>query len=94
MSKSSIAAIELNQAFARSVPANQKKRLSEAEWAIALSKFHADAKRIRAKLSLGVMARAMATYRFQKLLLQAGFDAEIVRKVVFSLVLNAFIASE
>jgi hypothetical protein len=93
VTKSADAALALNEAFARCVPANQKKRMSEAEWAQALSKFHKDAKGIRQKFALGPLGRARATYQFQKLLLKAGFDAEIVRKVVFSLVLNAFTAS-
>jgi len=88
--KAADAANALTEAFFRSVPANQKKRMSEAEWAAALQRFHRDAFAIRKKYSLGLMGRAMSTYHFQKHLLQVGFDADLVRKVVFSLVLNAF----
>ncbi len=92
MSKATEAAIALNVAFAKCVPANQKKRMSDAEWALSLQKFHLEARAIRKRLALGPLARALATYHFQKRLLKAGFDADIVRKVVFSLVLNAFTA--
>jgi hypothetical protein len=92
VSKSHDAALALNAAFVRCVPINQKRRMSEAEWAQALQKFHLDARQIRQQFALGLFGRALVTYRFQKLLLKAGFDAEIVRKVVFSLVLNAFTA--
>ena len=90
MSKATDVALALNEAFAKCVPANSKKRLSDAEWAQSLQKFHREAKAIRQRLSLGPIDRALATYHFQKRLLQAGFGADIVRKVVFSLVLNAF----
>lgn len=93
MSKAVDAAVALNLAFARSMPANQKKRLSESEWSQALQRFHREARSIRQQHALGPLARALATYHFQKLLLNAGFEADIVRKVVFSLVLNAFTAS-
>jgi hypothetical protein len=93
VSKATEAALALNEAFAKCVPANQKKRLSDAEWTQSLQKFHREAKAIRQRLQLGPLSRALATYHFQKRLLQAGFDAGIVRKVVFSLVLNAFTAS-
>jgi len=92
MSRATEAAVALNEAFAKCIPANQKKRLSDAEWASSLQKFHRAASEIRTRLALGPLGRALATYHFQKLLLQAGFDAGIVRKVVFSLVLNAFTA--
>lgn len=90
MAKSSEVASALMDAFFRCVPSNKKKRVSEAEWATALQKFHTEAIAIRKRFSLGLIGRAMATYRFQKQMLNAGFDAATVRKVVFSLVLNAF----
>jgi hypothetical protein len=93
VSKAVDAAAALNLAFAKCLPANQKKRMSEAEWAVALQNFHGQAKAIRKQYGLGPLGRAMATYQFQKLLIKGGFDAVTVRKVVFSLVLNAFTAS-
>ncbi len=91
MGKSADAALALTEAFFRAAATHRKKRLSEAEWANSLKKFHLDAKEIRQRFSLGFIARAMAAYHFQRLLLAAGIDADTVRKVVFSLVLNSFI---
>jgi hypothetical protein len=93
LSKAVDAATALNLAFAKCLPASQKKRMSEAEWSVALQKFHGEARTIRKHYALGPLGRAMATYQFQKLLIKGGFDAATVRKVVFSLVLNAFTAS-
>lgn len=94
LGKSADAALALAQAFFRSVPANKKKRIGEADWSLALQKFHREARDIRTQFSLGPLGRAMATYDFQKQLLAAGFAPDIVRKVVFSLVLNAFTAGK
>jgi hypothetical protein len=90
VSKSDEAALALAEAFFRCVPKDKKKRISESEWTAALQKFHRDAFTIRKQFSLGISGRAVATYQFQKRLFAAGFDADTVRKVVFSLVLNAF----
>ncbi|MEI8157490.1 MAG: hypothetical protein WCH60_11550 [Burkholderiales bacterium] len=94
MGKASDASLALEEAFFKCIPsANKKKRLSEAEWDKALQAFHRDARAIRSRFSLGPIARAFATYQFQKRLFVAGFDGDVVRKVVFSLVLNAFISA-
>lgn len=93
MGKTTEVASALLDAFFRSIPANRKKRITDAEWTQALKRFHAEALLIRKRFSLGPLGRALATYRFQKELLLAGFDAATVRKVVFSLVLNVFVSS-
>lgn len=90
MGKSADAALTLAEAFFRSAPANKRKQMNEAEWANSLKKFHAEAKEIRSRYALGFLARAATAYYFQKRLLAAGFDADTVRKVVFSLVLSSF----
>jgi hypothetical protein len=64
--------------------------VSEADWANALNKFYREASEIRRRYSLGFLARALAAYSFQRRLLDAGFDPDTVRKVVFSLVLSSF----
>ena len=92
MAKFTDAARALTDAFAHLVPVKRGQRLSEAQWTTALQKFHREAIEIRKRFALGPLARALATYHFQKQLLKAGFDAATVRKVVFSLVLNAFTA--
>jgi hypothetical protein len=90
LSKSADAALALAEAFFRSAPVDRKKRMSEVEWADSLNKFHVEAKAIRSRYSLGLLARAGAAYYFQRRLLDAGFSPDTVRKVVFSLVLNSF----
>jgi hypothetical protein len=90
MSKATQAADQLAEAFFRSVPADRKKRLSESEWASALEKFHTEARAIRRSLSLGVFARARSAFILQQRLLALGFPGEVVRKLVFTLILNAF----
>ena len=90
MSKAAEAAVALEEAFLRSAPANRKQRLSEEEWARSLKKFHVDASKIRRRFSLGFLARARAAYLLQQRLLTAGFQADAVRKVVFSLILSSF----
>ncbi len=90
MGKAAEAAVALEEAFLRSAPANKKKRLSEADWAHSLKKFYDEAGQIRRRFSLGFVARARAAYLLQQRLIAAGFQADTVRKVVFSLVLNSF----
>jgi hypothetical protein len=93
LGKTSEASVALAEAFFRSMPASGKKRMSETEWASALEKFHRVSREIRRKYRLGLLSRALVTYQFQKHLMTAGLDADVVRKVVFSLVLNAFVSS-
>ena len=90
LSKAAEAAAALEQAFQRAAPTNKKKRLSKEEWAHALSKFQAEAGVIRQRYGLGFIARARAAYLLQQRLMAAGFQADAVRKVIFSLVLNSF----
>jgi len=90
LSKVSEAAVALEEAFIRSAPANKKQRLSETEWTRSLKKFHVDASEIRRRYSLGFVARARTAYLLQQRLMAAGFPADAVRKVVFSLVLSSF----
>lgn len=90
LSKVSEAAVALEEAFIRSAPANKKQRLSETEWTHSLKKFHGEASEIRRRYSLGFVARARTAYLLQQRLMAAGFPADAVRKVVFSLVLSSF----
>ena len=90
MSKPAQVAAELETAFFRCAPTGRKKRTSEAEWAGALVKFQAEAREIRSRHALGVIGRARAAFLLQPRLIAAGIPAEVVRKLVFSLVLNSF----
>ncbi|HJV85650.1 MAG TPA: hypothetical protein VJ698_09240 [Noviherbaspirillum sp.] len=90
MSKAADAAVALEQAFMRAAPPSKNKRMSEDAWLKALNQFHAEAREIRRRHSLGFLARAKAAYLLQQKLIAAGIHADIVRKVVFSLILSAF----
>ena len=90
MAKAAQVAIELEEAFFRSVPVGKSKRMSEAEWASSLVRFHAAAKEIRKRHALGVIGRARSAFLLQQRLMTAGFPADVVRKLVFTLVLNSF----
>ena len=92
MSQITEATDALIDAFIRNAPKTKNKATSETEWHRALGKFYVEAKAIRTRYNLGFIARARVAYQLQNRLLQAGFDAETVRKVVFSLVLNSFAA--
>ena len=90
MSKVTEATDALEKAFLNSAPTNKKKRLSEEAWANSLIKFHGEASEIRQRFSLGLLGRARAAYLLQNRLMALGFQADVVRKVVFSLILNSF----
>ena len=83
----------LLQAFVHCAPKGKNKVSSETEWNKALGKFYVEAKAIRTRYDLGFIARARVAYQLQGRLLEAGFDAETVKKVVFSLVLSSFAAT-
>ena len=93
MGKSDDAVLALTDAFFRSAAGNGRKQLSEKEWTNSLNVFYRKADEIRHRYSLGFLGRAIVAYRFQKRLLAAGFEADTVRKVVFSLVLSSFSSS-
>jgi len=90
LGKSADASLALAEAFFRAAPADKRKRMNETEWANSLKKFHREAKSIRQRFSLGFLTRALTAYYFQRRLLAAGYAADTVRKVVFSLVLSSF----
>jgi len=90
MSKSSVAAQDLTEAFFSCLPKGKKQQYSEAQWGATLQQFYKEAGKIRARYRLGVLGRALTAYHFQKRLFEAGIDSDVVRKVVFSLLLNAF----
>jgi len=94
LAKVAEATAALEQAFLRSMPENRKKQLSEVEWTRSLKKFYDEAAKIRLRFSLGFVARARVAYRLQQQLIAAGFQADAVRKVVFSLILNSFTGSK
>lgn len=90
MGKAAQAAAELEDAFFRSIPANARRRLSEEEWTKSLGKFHEGAREIRKRNALGIFGRAHAAYLLQQRLIAAGLSGDIVRKVVFALIMSSF----
>lgn len=92
MSRYSDATGVLEAAFARSVPAGKKKKPpTQAEWAAALEKFNGEARVIRAQFHLGVIGRAVVAYRLQQRLMASGYPPDVVRQLLFSMILNAFV---
>lgn len=91
MSRYSEATLALEEAFVRSVPVGKKKPPSQAEWALALEKFNAEARSIRARYKLGVIGRALVAYRLQRRLMASGYAPDVVRQLLFSMILNAFV---
>lgn len=94
MSRLTEATDALLQAFVRGIPKGKNKATSEVEWNKALGKFYVEAKEIRTRYALGFITRARVAYQLQNRLLEAGFDADTVKKVVFSLVLSSFADSK
>ena len=82
----------LETAFLAVVPKPHKNKTpTKAEWTKALDKFNAQAIAIRAQYRLGPIGRAIVAYRLQPRLLAAGYTQEVVRQILFSMVLHAFV---
>lgn len=82
----------LEDAFQQSLPVAKSKKPTLADWTSAIRIFNGKARKIRLEHKLGVFGRAIVAYRLQQRLLAAGFPAAVVRQVIFSMVINAFIA--
>ena len=92
VSRYSEATQALESAFLAVVPKPHKSKApSKADWALALEKFNTQARGIRAQFRLGLMGRAVVAYRLQPRLLAAGYAPEVVRQILFSMVLHAFV---
>ncbi len=92
MGKYSQAALALENAFAQSIPGGGgKKKVTKADWATALVKFNQAAREVRTQYKLGVIGRAAAAYQFQRSLLAKGYPPDMVRQLVFSMVIGAFV---
>jgi hypothetical protein len=91
VSRYSEAILVLEEAFARSIPAGKKKAPSKADWAPALEKFNAEARSIRTHYKLGVIGRALVAYRLQRHLIASGYPPIVVRQLLFSMIINAFV---
>lgn len=74
------------------IPKQKKNKApTKAEWAVALEKFNAQAREVRGKYHLGLLGRAVVAYRLQPRLLAVGYGPDVVRQILFSMVLHAFV---
>lgn len=56
-----------------------------------LRKFYAEARAQREQRRLGVIARARVAFYLQQRLIDSGYPPELVRQVLFSMLLSAFV---
>lgn len=92
MSRYSNATQALEAAFMAVVPKPKKnKPPGKAEWAQALEQFNTKAREVRARHHLGLLGRAIVAYRLQPRLIAAGYAPDVVRQILFSMVLHAFV---
>lgn len=90
---------ELFSKFQRLVPlpnnASGKKaaRQSETQISEALNRFYAEAKMLRIEYKLGIIARARIARGVQNRMISAGYSPDLAYRVVFSLLLSAFVGS-
>lgn len=92
MSRYSDATQALESKFLAIAPKPKKNKApSKAEWAQALEQFNVQARDVRAQFRLGLMGRAVVAYQLQPRLVAAGYPPDVVRQILFSMVLHAFV---
>jgi hypothetical protein len=92
VSRYSDATKALESAFTAVIPKPKKNKVpSKIEWALALEKFNAQAREVREQHRLGLIGRAVVAYRLQPRLLAMGYGPDVVRQILFSMVLHAFV---
>jgi len=100
MSKIAQASDRLFAAFTEAVPtpehfARQRKKPSEAEIARlveqGLARFHEVAREERQRHRLGILGRARVAFALQQRLLAAGYEAALVKQVLFAMLVQAFV---
>jgi hypothetical protein len=91
VSRYSEATFALEEAFIQSIPTGKKKLPTKADWAVALEKFNGEARSIRVRYRLGMIGRALVAYRLQRRLIANGHPPDVVRQLLFSMILNAFV---
>lgn len=88
---------ELFQLFQKIVPPPNDRRgkknikQSKAQIGESLDRFYREAKVLRAKHRLGLIARARVVRHLQGRMIAGGYEADLVQRVIFSLILSAFI---
>ncbi len=92
MKRYSEATQALESAFMAVVPKSKKNKApGKAEWALAMEQFNGRAREVRDRYSLGLLGRAVVAYRLQPRLIAAGYAPDVVRQILFSMVLHAFV---
>ncbi len=92
VSRYSEATQALESAFMAVIPKPKKNKApSKTEWALALEQFNTQARNVRTQYHLGLLGRAVVAYRLQPRLLAAGYTPDVVRQILFSMVLHAFV---
>lgn len=92
MSRYSEATQALESAFMAVIPKPKKNKApGKAEWAQALEQFNKQARGVREQYRLGLWGRAAVAYRLQPRLIAAGYASDVVRQILFSMVLHAFV---
>lgn len=92
MSRYSEATQALESAFMAVIPKPKKNKApSKAEWTQALEQFNTQARGVRERYHLGLWGRAAVAYRLQPRLIAAGYAPDVVRQILFSMVLHAFV---
>jgi hypothetical protein len=97
VSKVTDAGDELFALFERSVSPpqsrNKKKTAPQSESQISqsLDWFYGEAQALRQKHKLGLIARARVIRHFQARVIAAGYEPDLVKRVIFALILSAFI---
>jgi hypothetical protein len=86
------ATLALESAFMAVIPKPKKNKApSKPEWALALEKFNVKAREVRSQYRLGLLGRAVVAYRLQPRLIAVGYTPDVVRQILFSMVLHAFV---
>jgi hypothetical protein len=96
-SKLEVAGNELFDFFQTLIPSplvaqkSKKRTLSQKEISSGLESFYAEVRNVRIKYRLGIIARARLVRFLQIAMLKAGYDGEMVRNIIFSLILSSLI---
>jgi hypothetical protein len=98
VSKVQEAGSELFKLFESIVPPPERRRgksgsrvSDSGQIGQALDRFYKEARVLRTRNNLGLIARARVVRHFQSQMIGAGYEAELVHRVIFSLILSAFV---
>ncbi len=84
---------QLFSVFKTLVPLNNRKQKdlpTPKAIEAGLDRFYAEARVQRQRLRLGVVGRARVAFGLQQRLLENGYPEDLVRKVLFALIVSAF----